>query len=615
MNYSNYRITLDVRKTVSSVQLTAKKGDAGRKIYITLSDKGSPCQIKEGCYAVFAGVKPDGTLLYNRTTIEDNTIIYDMTQQTTAVAGLVACEVKLFDSMSNLLTSPKLTILVDDVVVPDDEIVSMDEVTALTELILDASATRELANQIIEECNAAAASANTATQNATTATDNANTATVAANAAAGRAEAVALRAETAATNAEDATEDTRAFLEDANTVLQEIRDVNVASSVVCEETGSVISLSDASDNVLHITNIYGKTTKNGTPTPSAPVALENAGGDGTIDVTVCGKNLFPKGFSSRSVNGITFTPNGDGSVTVSGTASASTPEWSSWFTLPKGRYRVSGAPKGSSFGQLDVYVVTDVVLGRHFDNCTETDFTLTEDTSVQFALRVHAGWSGTTTFYPMVRLASIADGTYESYKGQTLTVSTPNGLPGIPVSSGGNYTDENGQQWICDEIDFGMGKYIKRVATAENLSFSDNGNTVGTSKLFRTPISNANFSAWKTSLLCSHLPATNTVYNNDIDGCFVTGGYLYARIKGVTDANTFNTKMQGAKVVYEMATPIEADLSAEELAQYSELHSNKPNTTVFNDSGAHMDLEYVADTKTYIDNKFNELAAALVNNT
>ena len=29
---------------------------------------------------------------------------------------------------------------------------------------------------------------------------------------------------------------------------------------------------------------------------------------------------------------------------------------------------------------------------------------------------------------------------------QTLTVSTPNGLPGIPVSSGGNYTDESGQQ-------------------------------------------------------------------------------------------------------------------------------------------------------------------------
>lgn len=137
MNYSNYRVTLDIRKTVASVQLNAKRGDTGRKIYITLSDHGVPCKIADGCYAVFAGTKPDGTLLYNKTTVEDNTIIYAMTQQTTAVAGLVACEVKLFDSMSNLLTSPKLTILVDDVVVPDEEIASKDEVSALAELILN----------------------------------------------------------------------------------------------------------------------------------------------------------------------------------------------------------------------------------------------------------------------------------------------------------------------------------------------------------------------------------------------------------------------------------------------------------------------------------------------
>ena len=211
MNYSNYRITLDVRNTVANVQLTAKKGDAGRKIYITLSDKGKPCEIADDSYAVFAGVKPDGTLLYNRTTIEDNTIIYDMTQQTTAVAGLVACEVKLFDSMSNLLTSPKLTILVDDVVVPDEEIVSMDEVTALTELILDASATRELAIKATEECNAATETANTATQNANDAAGNATTAAEAANSAkdsannaAGNAASQANAATAAATTANNA---------------------------------------------------------------------------------------------------------------------------------------------------------------------------------------------------------------------------------------------------------------------------------------------------------------------------------------------------------------------------------------------------------------------------
>lgn len=48
-------------------------------------------------------------------------------------------------------------------------------------------------------------------------------------------------------------------------------------------------------------------------------------------------------------------------------------------------------------------------------------------------------------------------------KTQTLTLPTPNGLPGIPVTSGGNYTDQNGQQWVCDEVDLERGVKVQRV--------------------------------------------------------------------------------------------------------------------------------------------------------
>ena len=44
---------------------------------------------------------------------------------------------------------------------------------------------------------------------------------------------------------------------------------------------------------------------------------------------------------------------------------------------------------------------------------------------------------------------------------------------------------------------------------------------------------------------------------------------------------------------------------------FAQLHTYKPNTTIINDVGAEMKVEYVADTKAYIDNKFNELAATL----
>ena len=46
---------------------------------------------------------------------------------------------------------------------------------------------------------------------------------------------------------------------------------------------------------------------------------------------------------------------------------------------------------------------------------------------------------------------------------QTLPISTPNGLPGIPVNSGGNYTDSSGQQWISDEVDLARGVYVQRI--------------------------------------------------------------------------------------------------------------------------------------------------------
>ena len=48
-------------------------------------------------------------------------------------------------------------------------------------------------------------------------------------------------------------------------------------------------------------------------------------------------------------------------------------------------------------------------------------------------------------------------------KTQTLTLPTPTGLPGIPVTSGGNYTDPQGQQWVCDEVDLERGVKVQRI--------------------------------------------------------------------------------------------------------------------------------------------------------
>ena len=66
---------------------------------------------------------------------------------------------------------------------------------------------------------------------------------------------------------------------------------------------------------------------------------------------------------------------------------------------------------------------------------------------------VSAGNGGTI----LVTVGDGADGQ------QTLTLPTPNGLPGIPVTSGGNYTDPTGRRWVCDEVDLERGVRVQRV--------------------------------------------------------------------------------------------------------------------------------------------------------
>ena len=63
-------------------------------------------------------------------------------------------------------------------------------------------------------------------------------------------------------------------------------------------------------------------------------------------------------------------------------------------------------------------------------------------------------------------------------------------------------------------------------------------------------------------------------------------------------------------ILVALKDPAETPLTDVELQAFRALYSNKPTTTVLNDAGAHMVLEYSADPKTYIDNKLAALIAA-----
>ena len=196
------------------------------------------------------------------------------------------------------------------------------------------------------------------------------------------------------------------------------------------------------------------------------------------------------------------------------------------------------------------------------------------------------------------------------------TLSIPRTLHGIPVDAGGNYTDVSGQQWICDEIDFARGVFIKRVGIGI-LNGSEKWYLQEKNKYFYTIIEDR---VKGSNLLCDSLVESEELTNSATVGWWAKAvdNYLFV-VTGLRDAKIVNTIDElktylvdnPITVQYILEIQIETPLSETEIAAYRELHTNKPNTTILNDSGAYMSVDYTADTKLYIDNKL----AALVGNT
>ena len=119
MRDSVYRINLDVHTAGAQVQLVAKRGDVARRIYMTLYEDGKPwAHALDGMTrAVLTVLTPEGHTLINDCDIRaDGTVIFDFTVFTVAELGIDECELTVYDSEDNILTSPRFTILVDDTV-------------------------------------------------------------------------------------------------------------------------------------------------------------------------------------------------------------------------------------------------------------------------------------------------------------------------------------------------------------------------------------------------------------------------------------------------------------------------------------------------------------------
>lgn len=319
----------------------------------------------------------------------------------------------------------------------------------------------------------------------------------------------------------------------------------------------------------------------GKPSPSQeyPQEIESVGQDGEIEVKTLGANLFDASTALKTqIDAGLLHINDSGEVVLNGTFGTNNRNF--YITLKPGVYCLTGG------------AIWHIIASK--DSVFDRILTIDEETT--YHCYISNGTYNEVVSNPMINAGSTAL-PYEPYKpAQTLIIPTPNGLSGIPVSSGGNYTDADGQQWVCDEVDFKKGVYVQRVATeTPKAKWKNFEETADVPNRYR--ISGALVNRYRdgsTKCLISHgiyanwgiapgwaLNSTTFYYHPKED---VTKEEAKEQILGfINSANPLTFLGQ-------LETPIEKPLTTEQLATYKALRTYSPTTTVANDAEAGMSV-------------------------
>lgn len=396
---------------------------------------------------------------------------------------------------------------------------------------------------------------------------------------------------------------------DAKVTGDAISAVKVRQNIlVGTETGNPIAVDDAFPAPLCGLSVYGKSTQDGIPSPDNPVPIVSAGDGGSVAVKVMGKNLLKIRDGKQTTRGVTISAT-DGLISISGTATET-----GWAALDIDLFDAHGTAILSS----SISTPRAVLVSPAWEAVLEQNKSkIVTDTIGKICFTITQGKTYNLTGVKVqLELGSTATA-YEPYREQLLTLPTPNGLPGIPVTSGGNYTDPQGQQWVCDEVDLERGVMVQRIASfvinAENANnfFVTNEYTkvtVATNARLRIPQIKTNRDdrrngrcvfcealPWSVDAWASTVNCIGFVENDSVD-LTIENSYL-----GLSEASTDAERKTAlvkyftdnpCQVVYRIATPIETPLTPAEIDAYKALTAYGPDTVVQAGDGAGIRLEY-----------------------
>lgn len=398
-------------------------------------------------------------------------------------------------------------------------------------------------------------------------------------------------------------------------------------------SGTSIRVQNSAEFPLLALNLYGKSTQNGTPTPDAPVDIVSAGDDGSLAVMACGKNLYEGSqdwsgawthkdkweSADETYLGLTVMKRSEAwygvrkNIWVEGGKTYTFSCFAKYAESDGVKVQMDANYGGTAEPSQSYFYITPSTEWRQFKivfRCTKSGFVnprvekIQNDTNALYICGYQLEEGNTA---PTEWAGSGFDTTgYEPYTGGTASLASVLPLCGLPVTSGGNYTDRSGQQWICDELIYradGTGKVIKNCVkfvpdTVSGFTLLADGTTFRISFVCPIPHGNA---LVKRATLCSH-----ALYDADWVkvNCFcylMTNGVTNKLLLQIPAALVTEATLTGAQewldnnevvFVYALATPEEIELTADEVEQLKQLYSYNGVTNVFNDEGTEMVVKY-----------------------
>lgn len=312
-----------------------------------------------------------------------------------------------------------------------------------------------------------------------------------------------------------------------------------------------------------------------------------------VNVEVCGKNwLHVTPFRTKFQDGVTFEYVKPGGIKVTGTATTNTDSPVFPIELEPGDYYTDRTTVKQAV-VVERNGKRTWISGKKFK-------ILQNDVPKYWYFPILQGDTVNATIYPRI------------YKKEetprSLSISTPTGLPAIPVDTDGNYTDANGQQWIADYVDLKREKYVQNICDLPLKDISLEWNTWGVN--VNASNSTGFFAYVKKYAHVGNTKALATICRHHTDawggrkvGCSANVNNSYITISLYTsdldDASDNKKAIESFKkiveqtdthVLYVRAEPIERDLTPEEIQAYKNLVTYAGTTIVENDAECYMEV-------------------------